>query len=294
MEERRFGPVWFIPGLNRGKYPFCHSVYIEGAGVVIDPASDRERLEALRDDPGVRMAWLSHWHEDHITHLDLFDDMPLWVSEADEPPLTDIELFMGWYEMNSDEERQAWRKALKEQFNFRPRKAARFLKGGETIDLGTTEVEVISTPGHTPGHLSFFFKEPEVLFLGDYDLTRFGPWYGDLYSSIDETIASVERLRELPAKVWMTCHETGLFEEDPGELWGKYLDVIEKRDQKLMELLAEPRTMAEIIGAWIVYGKPREPKSFFQFGERAIMSKHAERLVEQGKAVMDGERYCLV
>jgi hypothetical protein len=31
VEEKHFGPVWFIPGKNRGRYPFCHSVYIDGA-----------------------------------------------------------------------------------------------------------------------------------------------------------------------------------------------------------------------------------------------------------------------
>jgi len=45
MEEKHFGPVWFIPGENKGKYPFCHSVYIEGECILIDPASDRNRLE---------------------------------------------------------------------------------------------------------------------------------------------------------------------------------------------------------------------------------------------------------
>jgi glyoxylase-like metal-dependent hydrolase (beta-lactamase superfamily II) len=75
-EERHFGPVWFIPGENRGRYPFCHSIYIEGARVLIDPASDRERLVQLRENPGVETVWLSHWHEDHFMHLDLFDGLP--------------------------------------------------------------------------------------------------------------------------------------------------------------------------------------------------------------------------
>ena len=46
MEERKFGPVWFIPGERNGKYPYCHSLYIEGegGGILIDASSDRERL----------------------------------------------------------------------------------------------------------------------------------------------------------------------------------------------------------------------------------------------------------
>jgi len=38
MEEKKFSPIRFIPGINQGKYPYCHSVYIEGAKILIDPA----------------------------------------------------------------------------------------------------------------------------------------------------------------------------------------------------------------------------------------------------------------
>ena len=55
LEEQHFGPVRFIPGENRGKYPSCHSLFIEGAGILIDPASDRERLVRLRETQGVKM-----------------------------------------------------------------------------------------------------------------------------------------------------------------------------------------------------------------------------------------------
>lgn len=122
MEEQHFGPIWFIPGENRGKYPSCHSLYIEGGGVLIDPGSDRERLIRLRKDRGVKAVWLSHWHEDHFTHLDLFDDLPLRVSDRDAAPLSDVELFLDWYGMDNDNYRKYWRLILKEQFHFKPRK----------------------------------------------------------------------------------------------------------------------------------------------------------------------------
>ena len=292
-EEKHFGPIWFIPGENGGRYPFCHSIYIEGVGILIDPASDRERLLQLRESPGVKTVWLSHWHEDHFTHLDLFDDLPLCISEADAPSLSDLEVLMDAYGIDEDT-RDSWRPIFEDQFNFRPRKASRFLVGGEVIDLGSVRVEVISTPGHTPGHLSFFFRGPEILFLGDYDLSKFGPWYGDVHSSIQGTIDSVKHLRHLPAKMWFTSHETGVFEEDPGEIWDNYLGVIAKREKKLMDQLEEPRTMEEIIEAWIIYGKPREPRIFYELGERGHMKKHLERLMGQGRVAVEGDKYIRV
>jgi hydroxyacylglutathione hydrolase len=151
MEECSFGPIRFLPGDNRGRYPFCHSLYIEGAGVLIDPASNRERLIRLRAEEGVKMVWLSHWHEDHFMHLDLFDDLPLWISPLDAPPLADLEVLMKWYGLN-EEEKKFWEPLLREQFHFRPRRPARYLRGGETLRLDNLSVDVIapSSSGNHP------------------------------------------------------------------------------------------------------------------------------------------------
>lgn len=294
MEERHFGPIWFIPGETGGRYPFCHSVYIDGPGILIDPASDRNRLKQLRDDPGVKQIWLSHWHEDHIMHLDLFEDLPIFMGEPDARSISDVESFLDAYGMDNEEDREHWRLILKRDFNFRPRRTSGYLKEGEMHHLDGITVEVMETAGHTPGHLSFFFREPEVLFMGDYDLSKFGPWYGDRESSIEQSLASITRLREHPARVWLTGHETGMFEQDPGRAWDRYLEVISKREEKLCAFLEQPRTLEEIVGAWIVYGRPREPKAFFEFGERAIMKKHLQRLLDSGRICTAEDRYCSV
>jgi glyoxylase-like metal-dependent hydrolase (beta-lactamase superfamily II) len=161
----------------------------------------------------------------------------------------------------------------------------------ETLKLAGVSVEVLHVPGHTPGHSAFFFREPRVLLLSDYDLTPFGPWYGDRDSSIEDTIASIHRLRGIDASVWLTAHESGVFEQDPGEAWDLYLAVIDRREEALLAFLDRPRTMMEIVNQWIVYRKPREPRAFFEHGERANMAKHLQRLLRGGAVRMVGDRY---
>jgi hydroxyacylglutathione hydrolase len=229
-------------------------------------------------------------------HLDLFDDLPLWISEPDAPALTTVDAFMDAYGMDQTGERAYWREILVKDFHFKPRQPSGFLREGTAILRSGLSIDILSTPGHTPGHTAFFFKEQGVLFLGDYDLTQFGPWYGDAESSIEETIASVRRLEAIPAQVWIAGHETGLFEVEPGVLWKRYLDVISAREEKLLDFLKQPRTLDDIVEAWIIYGRPREPKAFFEFGERAHMKKHLEKLVREGivRRIKKGDRLLFV
>ena len=290
MEEKNFGPIRFIPGINRGKYPHCHSVYIESAKILIDPGSDRERLKKLREEEGVKQVWLSHWHEDHFMNLDLFDDLPLGVHPLDAPPLSSVEKFLDAYDIRKPDFRESWRSIVTKMFHFRPRTPQITLEEG-TRTCGDIAVDILHTPGHTPGHLCFFFRKTGVLFLGDYDLTPFGPWYGDRDSSIIETINSIRKLSKIPARTWLTCHETGVFEKPSDRLWSDYLEVIDEREARLLEFLSSPRSKEEIVNAWLVYRKQRKPEDFYRFAEWAIIKKHLAALSDMGRVTFEEGRY---
>lgn len=292
MIEKSFGPVLFIPGKNSGRYPYCNSIFIKEAGVLVDPSSDRERLVHLKNEERIEQVWLTHFHEDHIMHLDLFDDIPFFMSGEDSIMLSSIDSFLDWEWYEADEEAQKWwMNMIEKKFKFIPRKPSGFLKGGDVLKKNGVTVEVIHSPGHTPGSLSFYIREPGVLFVGDYDLTDFGPYYGDRKSSIKETMASINTLRQIKAKVVLTGHEDGIFENPPDSVWDRYVSVISKRENMLLEFLSSPRNMREIVDAHIVYGRQREPKSFFETGERGVMKKHIELLLEKGLIIRDGEYY---
>lgn len=293
VDEFDFGPAHFIAGDNGGRYPFCHSLYIEGKRrIIIDPSSNEGRLVALRDGPGLDEVWLSHYHEDHFLFLGLFAKQPLAMSPADAPALESMKNFLDYYDMVDQGDRTAWEEIMNSYFSFRPRKADRLLCGDEIVDLGGVTVEVLHTPGHTAGHLSFFVREPGVLFIGDYDLSPF-PYYGDRDSDIDRTIDSIGRLRTIPARVWISPHDRGIYREDPGDRWDRFLAVIEEREARLLDLLTEPRTMGDIVEARIVYKKAREPKLFYDFGEMCTMRKHLARLMDRGMVTQEGDYYRL-
>lgn len=295
MQDRQFGRIRFVHGENGGKYPYNHSLYMQGDNlrVVLDPASSLAKLTRLKKE-GVNQVWLSHWHEDHIHYMNLFERATVWISKRDFPPLTDLNIFMNWYGLLGREQRGYWEKIMLEEFDFQPRRTACFIEDDQLIDLGGLTVQVVATPGHTPGHLSFYFPEEELLFLGDYDLTSFGPWYGDVASSIEDTIQSIHRLKKIPARRFVVAHNTGVYEENPGPLWDLYESVIYERELKLLAALEKPKTLEEICACWIIYGKPRQPKEFFEFNEKVMIGKHLEYALQKGQIVQEGGRYAKV
>lgn len=84
---------------------------------------------------------------------------------------------------------------------------ARILKDGDTIDLGGRVVEVLHTPGHSPGHMCFWEENRGFLFTGDlvYKDTLFA-----YYPSTDPDayLGSLERISELPMQRVFPAHHS--------------------------------------------------------------------------------------
>jgi len=114
-------------------------------------------------------------------------------------------------------------------FHYRERIPDLGFSDGDLLNFGDTTLQIIHTPGHTIGHSSFFFPEEEILFLGDLDLTAFGPWYGDRVSDIDQIIESLQKLLSIPAKIFITSHEAGTIEGDIAKRVENYLGIIKQR-----------------------------------------------------------------
>ena len=75
---------------------------------------------------------------------------------------------------------------------------AHVLRGGETIDLGGRVLEVVHTPGHSPGHMCFWEAARGYLFTGD--LVYRGTLFAD-YPSTDPQayLHSLDKIAALPA-----------------------------------------------------------------------------------------------
>jgi glyoxylase-like metal-dependent hydrolase (beta-lactamase superfamily II) len=124
--------------------------------IVVDPGDEAERLEAAIDELGVTVEaiLLTHTHFDHIgavAPLARATGAPVWCPEIETPVLADINSFVPWPGFGP----------------FESYDADHTVSGGEKLELAGLEIDVIFTPGHSPGHVTYSVASEQALFSGD-------------------------------------------------------------------------------------------------------------------------------
>jgi len=158
--------------------------------VIIDPADDgvaiTEEIYQRRLKPlGI---FLTHGHFDHLLgliDLKLILNLPVYGSSED-----------NFFFKNTAKSASFWLKRTIDIPNIKGVDVD--LVNVSAIKLGDEKIEVIKTPGHTPGGVCFYCQRSGLLFSGD---TLFAGAKGrtDLkYSSEEEINKSVKKLLELP------------------------------------------------------------------------------------------------
>ena len=173
MEKLTVGPVetncYLIPGDLDSR-----------SVLVVDPGAEEERiLAALRGRTAVAVL-LTHGHFDHTGALNAFRDKEIFIGREDAPMLSDPEKSVG---------------VLAGDVAPRPA-ATRLLDGGEMLTFPgfSRPVQVIRTPGHTPGGMCFVILgelySGDTLFRHSYGRTDFpGGSFPTLERSLKKLLA---------------------------------------------------------------------------------------------------------
>lgn len=117
---------------------------------LIDPGAEPNSIKEVLRRSGLILRFIinTHGHGDHIAANGAFD-APIYIHRLDADFLKDPA------------------KNLSDAFMFRVSSpaASRLLKDGDLVELGEARLEIIHTPGHTPGSISV--KAGSVVFTGD-------------------------------------------------------------------------------------------------------------------------------
>lgn len=136
----------------------CYIVGCEATktGLIIDPGGDPDAIMREVEEQGLAVTLIvnTHAHIDHISanaRIKEATGAPLAIHELDAPLLTDpwrsLSFFMGRRKPSPPPDQ--------------------LLKEGDRIQVGTISLEVLHTPGHTPGSISLWSEMERVVFTGD-------------------------------------------------------------------------------------------------------------------------------
>ena len=288
VTDREFGTVTVLVGEKNGKYPHGNSLRVCGrdATALIDPSLsvvDRAAELAGRAD----CVLLSHVHEDHVAGVHLFPHASVHAHRADVLGLHSIDGLMEMYGYAALGDQM--REFVRTQFHYVERPDTQAFDDGAVFDLGGTQVRAWHLPGHTRGHCALLVEPEGVLFLGDIDLTGFGPYYGDAWSDLEAFEASMRRVRDIPARVWVSFHHVGVVEERAAflEKLDRFVDRIQQREAALLTYLNESRTLDDMVAHRFLY-PPHAQLSFVDAAERRTIEQHLARMSRDGRVEMCG------
>jgi hydroxyacylglutathione hydrolase len=136
----------------------CYIARLEGAerAVVVDPGEEAERILAAVERLGVTVEaiLLTHCHFDHVgavTPVAEATGAPVYCPEIEVPVLADIMSYVPWPGFGP----------------FEGYEADHSVAGGEHLSLAGLEIDVLFTPGHSPGHVTYAIPDESALFAGD-------------------------------------------------------------------------------------------------------------------------------
>jgi glyoxylase-like metal-dependent hydrolase (beta-lactamase superfamily II) len=128
-----------------------------GRGLIVDPGDEAERLleavEALQIEH-VDAILVTHTHFDHIgavAPVARATGAPVYCPELEREVLANIMEYVPWPGFGP----------------FESYEADHTVKGGETLELAGLTIDVIFTPGHSPGHVTYAVRGENALFSGD-------------------------------------------------------------------------------------------------------------------------------
>jgi hydroxyacylglutathione hydrolase len=136
----------------------CFLVRPEGAGhaVIVDPGEEAPRLLQAIEDAGVTLdaILLTHTHFDHVgavAPVARATGAPVYCPQLEVPVLQDVMAFVPWPGFGPYE---SW-------------DPEHTIAGGETLELAGLTFDVVFTPGHSPGHVTYAVRDEGALFSGD-------------------------------------------------------------------------------------------------------------------------------
>jgi len=281
----RQGSVSVHLGEKSGKYPDGNQVIVRGsqACAAFDTPLVANRIG--REFEQVDLVILGHVHEDHMAGLHLVPQASVHVHNADLAAAQSWEGLARHYGYPPSV-LVPMKKMIESDFHYRPRPDAEGYEDGATWDLGGgVRVRAQHMPGHTAGHCVLVVENEGIAFLGDIDLTGFGPYYGDACSNLADFRRTLAAVADVEARTWVTSHHRGVLTDRAHFLaeLARFTAKIDERAERLLGYLGGgPLSIGQLVQRRLLY-PPGYDIVYVESAERRSIELHLEELIAQGR-----------
>lgn len=285
VQVLQFGAVRVYLGEKSGKYPDGNQVIVQGtaARMAFDTPQVARHIGADLDR--VDAVILGHVHEDHMVALGSLPRALVQVHEADLAAARSWDGLARHYGY-PDAVLAQLRPMIERDFDYHPRPDATGYTDGAVWELGGgVRIRAHHLPGHTAGHCALVVESEGLAFIGDIDLTGFGPYYGDASSDLSAFRRSLERIKEIDARVWVTSHHRGVLTDRTEFLQAlsRFAAKVDERSDKLLGYLHErPHTLDELVARRLLY-PPGFELPYVESAERRSIALHLAELQDAGE-----------
>lgn len=275
-------------------YPHCNCMWIEDdINCLIDCSPGADDLSYLRQKK-VDFIINSHGHIDHYQYNHLFTDSKILMHQADQDISQSANKYLYAFGINAWASDSQLDKLYLDTGRYRPTRIDEYIKDNQVINLGSTRIEIMHLPGHTPGHCGVWFAEQGCVFTADIELSAFGPLYANMDSSLSDFIFSIERLISLKPDFIISGHGQAIVKNNVLRRLREYRDIIHTRHRKIIDLLhSGHHTLDEITRELPIYGQLPKPELVFYIYEKVMVLAHLHNLLEQGQLIQDNDCYYL-
>ncbi len=105
----------------------------------------------------------------------------------------------------------------------------------------------------------------------------------------------MDKLLDIDFEVFVSAHSKPVFGKEEAER--KILEFkskIKEREEKILNLLEEPKSLEELVQLSPIYGKKPYAKEILDFFERVMIEKHIKKLEMEGKVRKEDGKYVKV
>ncbi len=157
------------------------------------------------------------------------------------------------------------------------------LKDGEVVEGDGWTIEAVATPGHTANHMSFAFKERNVLFAGDHVMAWATTIVAPPDGAMSDYMASLDKLTKRAETVYWPGHGPAI--PDAPRFVNYYILHRKAREASILHRLGKGETDIPSIVRAIYIGL--DPRLTGAAGLSVLA--HMEDLVTRGLVETDGE-----